>query len=174
MEEASMEFRNIFDIDMLSDVEHDPGDFIWLQQVFGLENGEPAVQCPGSIRCSAGRAIMFPSTVQHRMTKFELKNMSNAGRCRCLVFYLVDPNIRIISTANIPPQRFDWTLEAEQGEGEDLASAMANLALANKDKKGSMPMTLTEALDHRYKFLEELFEFMRYQHVAFESRVLML
>jgi len=174
MEEVSMEFRNIIDTDMLSEVEHDPGDFIWLKQVFGLENGDPAVQCSGSIRCQAGRVIMFPSTVQHRMTKFELKDKSKPGSIRCLVFYLVDPNIRIISTANIPPQRLDWTLETEQGEGEDLTSAMAKLALVNKDKKGNMPMTLTEALDHRYKFLEELIEFMRYQHVAFESRVLML
>ncbi|KAJ5793180.1 uncharacterized protein N7503_009158 [Penicillium pulvis] len=174
MEEASMEFRNIVDTDMLSEVEHDPGDFIWLKQIFGLENGEPAVQSSGSIRCPVGRVIIFPSTVQHRMVKYELKDKSKPGSSSCLVFYLVDPNIRIISTANIPPQRLDWTLETEQGEGEDLAAAMAKLALANKYKKGNMPMTLTEALDHRYKFLEELNEFMRYQHVAFESRVLLL
>ncbi|KAJ6011477.1 Protein of unknown function DUF4246 [Penicillium sp. IBT 35674x] len=174
MEEASMEFRNIVDTDMLDEVEHDPGDFIWLKQVFGLENGEPAVQSSGSIRCPPGRVIIFPSTVQHRMTKYELKDKSKPGSNSCLVFYLVDPNIRIISTANIPPQRLDWTLEAEEGEGESLTAAMAQLALANKDKKGNMPMTLTEALDHRYKFLEELNEFMRYQHVAFESRVLSL
>ncbi|KAJ5644605.1 hypothetical protein N7507_010616 [Penicillium longicatenatum] len=174
MEEASMQFRNIVDTDMLNEVEHEPGDFIWLKQVFGFDNGEPAVQCTGSIRCPAGRVIIFPSTVQHRMTNFELKDKTKPGSNRCLVFYLVDPNIRIISTANIPPQRFDWTLETEQGEGDDLTSAMAKLALANKEKKGDMPMTLTKALEHRYKFLEELVEFMRYQHVAFESRVLML
>jgi hypothetical protein len=90
------------------------------------------------------------------------------------VFYLVDPNIRIISTANIPPQRLDWTLEIAEGEGDNLTSAMAKLALANKDKKGEMPMTLTEALEHRYKYLEELAEFMEYQQVAFESRILLL
>lgn len=169
-----MEFRNIVDTDMLSEVEHDPGDFIWLKQIFGLENGEPAVQSSGSIRCPVGRVIIFPSTVQHRMVNYELKDKSKPGSNSCLVFYLVDPNIRIISTANIPPQRLDWTLETEQREEEDLGAAMAKLALANKFKKGNMPMTLTEALDHRYKFLEELNEFMRYQHVAFESRVLLL
>ncbi|KAJ6093378.1 Protein of unknown function DUF4246 [Penicillium sp. IBT 16267x] len=174
MEEASMEFRNVVDTDMLNDVEHEPGDFIWLKQVFGLENGEPAVQCQGSIRCPAGRVIIFPSTVQHKMTKFELKDKSKPGTNRCLLFYLVDPNIRIISTANIPPQRLDWTLEIAEGEGDNLTSAMAKLALANKDKKGEMPMTLTEALEHRYKFLEELAEFMEYQQVAFESRILLL
>ncbi|KAJ5924407.1 hypothetical protein N7466_008594 [Penicillium verhagenii] len=174
MEDPCMEFRNIVDTDTLAEVEHDPGDFIWLKQVYGFENGDPALQRSGAIRCPTGRVVMFPSTVQHRMTKFELKDKSKPGSNRCLVFYLVDPNIRIISTANIPPQRLDWTLEAEQGEGESLTSAMAKLALSNKDKKGNMPMTLTEALKCRYEFLEELIEFMRYQHVAMESRVLML
>lgn len=174
MGDPSMEFRNIVDTDSLSEVEHDPGDFIWLKQIFGLENGEPAVQRSGAIRCPVGRLVMFPSTVQHRMTKYELTDKTKSGSNRCLVFYLVDPNIRIISTANIPPQRLDWTLETEDAEGQSLSVAMAKLALANKDKKGNMTMSLTEALKYRYEFLEELIEFMRYQHVAMESRVVML
>ncbi|KAJ5093129.1 Protein of unknown function DUF4246 [Penicillium angulare] len=174
MEEPSMEFRNIVDVDALTAVEHDPNDFIWLKQVFGLENGEPAIQHSGSIRCRMGRVVMFPSTVQHRLTKFELKDKTKAGSTRALVFYLVDPNIRIISTANIPPQRLDWTLNDKAAEGEDLKSAMAKLALDNKDKKGDMAMSLTEALKIREDSLNELIEFMRYQHVAFESKVLML
>ncbi|KAJ5634832.1 hypothetical protein N7528_002674 [Penicillium herquei] len=176
MEEPSMEFRNIIDIDAFSEVEHEPRDFIWLKQIFGMENGEPAVQRTGSIECKVGRVVMYPSTVQHRLTKFELKDKSKAGRMRMLVFYLIDPNIRIISTANIPPQRLDWTLDKNwNGEDkENLAASMAKLALDNKDEKGDMPMSLSEALETRMEFLNELIEFMRYQHVAFESRVLML
>ncbi|KAJ5267619.1 Protein of unknown function DUF4246 [Penicillium angulare] len=174
MEEPSMEFRNIVDVDALTAVEHDPNDFTWLKQVFGMENGEPAIQHSGSIRCQIGRTVMFPSTVQHRLTKFELKDKTKSGSTRALVFYLVDPNIRIISTGNIPPQRLDWTLNNKDAEAEDLNSAMVKLALDNKDNKGNMPMSLGEALEVRKDSLNELVEFMRYQHVAFESRVLML
>ncbi|KAJ5648545.1 hypothetical protein N7490_004917 [Penicillium lividum] len=174
MEEPLMEFRNIVEVETLSEVNHEPGDFVWLKQVFGMENGEPAVQRPGAIRCPTGRVVMFPSTIQHRMTKYELTDKTKSGSNRCLVFYLVDPNIRIISTANIPPQRLDWTLETVEAEGQNLSSAMEQLALANKDKKGNMPMSLTEALANRKSFLEELIEFMRYQQVAMESQVLML
>lgn len=173
MEEPYMEFRNIIDMDTLASVEHEQNDFIWLRQVFGLENGDPAIQRSGSIKCKPGRTIMYPSTVQHRLTKFELKDKSKKGYSRSLVFYLVDPNIRIISTANIPPQRLDWTLDAKVEEG-DLAAAMGKLALDNKEKKGAMPMSLNEALKDRVEALNEIVEFMRYQHVAFESRVLML
>lgn len=160
------------DTDTLSEVEHEPNDFIWLKQVYGLENGEPAVQRTGSIRARIGRMIMFPSTIQHRMTRFELKDKSKPGHSRSLVFYLIDPNIRVISTANIPPQRLDWTMDIK--EDGDLKAAMARVALDNRDEKGDMPMSLSEALETRLDVLNELIEFMRYQQVAFESRVLSL
>jgi hypothetical protein len=171
--DSYMEFRNMAETDTLTEVEHEQNDFIWLRQVFGLENGEPAIQCPGTIRAMPGRCIMYPSTVQHRFTRFELQDKSKPGFARALVFFLVDPNIRIISTANIPPQRLDWTIGIPE-TGDNLREAMAKLALDNRDKKGNMPMTLDEALDTRVKVLNEIIEFTRYQHVAFESNVLML
>lgn len=173
METPLMEFRHNIESMTLGEVDHEPNDYIWLKQVFGLANGEQAIQRPGSIKCSVGRTVIYPSTLQHRMTHFELKDKSKPGFTRALVFYLVDPNIRIISTANIPPQRLDWTLDVN-GDEENLKGTLASLALDNKDKKGPMPMSLTEALELRYKFLEEIMEFTKYQHVAFESPVLML
>lgn len=173
MHDPYMEFRNIIETATLAEVEHEPNDFVWLRQIFGLENNEPAIQTIGATRCKIGRSVMFPSTVQHRLTRFELKDKSKPGSTRALVFYLVDPNIRIISTANIPPQRLDWTLDLK-ADDEDLTAAMAKLALDNRNKKGHMPMSLNEALETRLGLLEELIEFMRYQHVAFESNVLVL
>jgi hypothetical protein len=168
-----MEFRNIVETATLSDVERNPNDFVWLRQVFGLDNGEPAIQCPGSIRVVPGRTIMYPSTVQHKFTRYELKDKTKPGYGRAVVFMLVDPNIRIISTANVPPQRYDWTLNIEPSD-DDLKSSMSKLALDNRKSKGTMPFTLDEALEHRNKFLREIMEFTRYQHVAFESSVLSL
>ncbi|KAJ6115996.1 Protein of unknown function DUF4246 [Penicillium sp. IBT 18751x] len=173
IKDASMEFRNIIDTGALEEVEHGPNDFVWLKQVFGLENGEPAIQQVGSIKCPVGRTVIFTSMVQHRYTGFELLDPTKPGHLRALVFYLVDPNIRIISTANIPPQRLDWTLDFKDDEG-NLTAAMAKLALDHKNDRGNMPMSLNEAQEYRVEALEELIEFMRYQHVAFESNILML
>ncbi|CAG8325705.1 unnamed protein product [Penicillium salamii] len=168
-----MEFRNMAETASLTEVDHEPNDFIWLRQVFSLENGEPAIQAPGSIRAMPGRCIMYPSTVQHKFTRFAPKDKTRPGFARALVFLLVDPNIRIISTANIPPQRLDWTMDIPE-TGEELKEAMAKLALDNRNSKGNMPMTLDEALECRVKVLNGILEFTRYQHVAFESNVLML
>lgn len=168
-----MEFRNIVESMTLGEVEHEPHDYIWLKQVFGLSNGDQAIQRQGTIKLNVGRSVIFPTTLQHRLAHFELKDKSKPGFTRALVFFLVDPNIRIISTANIPPQRLDWTLDVK-GDQENLKENLASLVLENKDKKGPMSMSLTGAIELRYKFLEELIEFTKYQHVAFESPVLML
>jgi hypothetical protein len=168
-----MEFRNIAETATLSEVEHSPNDFIWLRQVFGLDNGEPAIQCPGTIRVCPGRTIMYPSTIQHRFTRYELKDKTKPGHGRAVVFLLVDPNIRIISTANVPPQRLDWTMSLKSSD-EELKASMSKLALDNRKSKEHMPLSLDEALDHRRKYLQEIMEFTSYQHVAFESIVLSL
>ena len=133
-----MEFRNIVESDTLGEIEHDPSDFIWLQQVFGLTNGEPAIQYPGSICANIGRVIMYPSTIQHKFTRFELKDKTKPGYARTVAFYLVDPNIRIISTANIPPQRLDWTKELSPGEG--VKEGLQRLALENMKSKGDLSL----------------------------------
>ncbi|KAF4766331.1 hypothetical protein HAV15_010985 [Penicillium sp. str.  len=169
--DPTMQFRNMVESDTLTEIEHEPNDFIWLRQVFGMQNNEPAIQYPGSICGNVGRVIMYPSTVEHKFTRFELKDKTKSGHARALVFFLVDPNIRIISTANVPPQRLDWTKEMP---GEDVKEGLQKLALDNMKSKGDMPMSLEEALETRMKVLQEIGEFTRYQHVAFESNVLML
>ncbi|KAJ5705283.1 hypothetical protein N7536_000972 [Penicillium majusculum] len=169
--DPTMQFRNMVESDTLTEIEHEPNDFIWLRQVFGMQNNEPAIQYPGSICGNVGRVIMYPSTVEHKFTRFELKDKTKSGHARALVFFLVDPNIRIISTANVPPQRLDWIKEMP---GEDVKEGLQKLALDNMKSKGDMPMSLEEALETRMEVLQEIGEFTRYQHVAFESNVLML
>lgn len=173
MNDPYMKFRNNIETSTLAEVEHEPHDFVWLRQVFGLENGEPAIQSTGSIRCPVGRSVIFPSIIQYS-TCLELKDKTRPGSLRGLVFYLVDPNIRIISTANIPPQRLDWTLDLAPRDGEDTKAAMERAMLENRDKKGRLTMSLNEALKTRMGLLEELLEFTKYQHVAFESNVISL
>lgn len=169
-----MGFRNNIETSTLAEVDHEPNDFVWLREVFGLEDGEPAIQCTGSIRCVVGRTLIFPSIVQHRLTGFELKDKTKPGSLRALVFYLVDPNIRIISTANIPPQRLDWTLDLTPHEDEDKRTVVERVALANRDRRDGMPMSLNEAIKTRNGLLEDLLEFIKYQHVAFESNIISL
>ena len=55
-----------------------------------------------------GRLLVFPNVLHHWTLPFELQDATKPGHRKVLALFLVDPNIKIPSTANIPPQQQDW------------------------------------------------------------------
>lgn len=85
-------------------------DFV---ELWGLSQQEidvhaAAVQEIGSIKTPHGRLLAFPNTLQHRVEPFKLLDPTKSGHRRILVLWLVDPNYRIMSTQNVPPQQPEW------------------------------------------------------------------
>jgi hypothetical protein len=71
------------------------------------------------------RVIGFADTKksQHRVSPFELIDRTKPGHRRFIALWLVDPNRRIISTANVPPQQRDWWVEAILGSTPEKRKA---------------------------------------------------
>lgn len=82
----------------------------------------------GSVTCLQGRTVAWPNTLQHQVQDFELVDPTKPGIRRILVFFLVDPAVRVLrygivcvktkrslfhpqSTAFVPPQQQDWFTE---------------------------------------------------------------
>jgi hypothetical protein len=86
----------------------------FLQQVYGFpddvdgRNEVLITQELGSVECREGRLVTFPNTLQHRVSPFSLADPTKPGHRKILALFLVDPHRRIISSANVPPQRGDW------------------------------------------------------------------
>ncbi|KAL1840395.1 hypothetical protein VTJ49DRAFT_521 [Mycothermus thermophilus] len=80
-------------------------------------NKTETVQVYGSVATSQGRFLAFPNVFQHRVSSFRLTDPTKPGHRRFIALWLIDPTQRIISTANVPPQRFDWWCEAAFGVG---------------------------------------------------------
>jgi hypothetical protein len=93
--------------------------------MYGIGRDDPMVQDAGSVRTPVspcisfiqdsqtnmlqpGRMIVFPNIYQHRVGSFSLKDRSKPGHRKILVFFLVDPTQRIVSTATVPPQDISW------------------------------------------------------------------
>ncbi|KAK4119639.1 hypothetical protein N657DRAFT_626454 [Parathielavia appendiculata] len=93
------------------------------------------VQSYGSVATPEGRLLAFPNIlqVQHRVSHFGLQDRTKPGHRRFIALWLVNPFQRIISTANVPPQQFDWWAEAVFGTGSRAA-------------KGEMPPELFQLL----------------------------
>lgn len=110
------------------DTSYDQSRHEFLQVVYGFD--EPSqfgdqniTQELGGVNCREGRIITFPNTLQHRVSPFTLSDPSKPGHRKILALFLVDPHRRIISSANVPPQRDNWLRESMKGEiGNKLMS----------------------------------------------------
>src|SRR5262245_54926885 len=71
-------------------------------------NDDPAIQNFGTVETKQGRLLAFPNVFQHRVSPFKLQDPAKPGHRRFIALWLVDPYTRVISTANVPPQRLDW------------------------------------------------------------------
>ncbi|KAK4153505.1 hypothetical protein C8A00DRAFT_15264 [Chaetomidium leptoderma] len=90
-------------------------------------NDSDTVQTYGSVATPEGRLLAFPNVF--------LQDETKPGHRRFIALWLVDPLQRIISTANVPPQQFDWWAEAVFGTASSQQAA-----------KGDMPPELFQLL----------------------------
>ncbi|KAK3690210.1 hypothetical protein B0T22DRAFT_499692 [Podospora appendiculata] len=91
----------------------------YLERVYGASfSNDACIQNYGSVETRQGRMLAFPNTFQHRVSPFKLIDPTRPGHRRFIALWLVDPNQRIISTANVPPQQQDWWTEAVFGSGK--------------------------------------------------------
>lgn len=125
--ESRLKFRTATD-----DPPYEQDDREGVYQVFGMENEGPLNQRLGNLIAREGRCVVFPNVYQHKVAPFQLVDKTKNGHRKILVFFLIDPTKRVISTRNIAPQNPDWddrpadrftmTLEEAQKCREDLMS----------------------------------------------------
>ncbi|KAF8061697.1 hypothetical protein FPV67DRAFT_292644 [Lyophyllum atratum] len=127
----------------------------WLMKVFGCDFDDSGIQEVGTVDTLEGRLLVWPNILQHRANPFQLADLTKPGHQKILALYLVDPNIRVISTANVPCQRRDWWSNLiRQGD-----SAITTLPIEIQDlifrEAEEFPIGLEEAKDLRIRLLEE-------------------
>ena len=71
------------------------------------------IQTATIIKTTEGLCIVFPNFMQHRVSGFKLKDptRTRGGTRKILVFFLVDPTTRVISTKDVEPQQTLMTKE---------------------------------------------------------------
>ena len=70
----------------------------------------------GKVQTQQDRCIAFPNIYQHCVSTISLADKTKSGHRKMLVFFLVDPNINVPSSAIIPPPRRDWVSDAINSE----------------------------------------------------------
>ncbi|WP_031003466.1 DUF4246 domain-containing protein [Streptomyces sp. NRRL F-5727] len=98
--ESGLSFRAGID-----DPEYEQNDHNGMRDVYGLENEDALNQLLGTASTPAGRCLAFPNVLQHRVGSFRLADPGRPGHRKILAFFLVDPERRIVSTSDVPPQQ---------------------------------------------------------------------
>ncbi|KAM0522607.1 hypothetical protein ACHAPE_002199 [Trichoderma viride] len=160
----------------------------WLERTHGTnirDGWAPSLQMYGAVQMQEGRLLTYPNVFQHKESSIKLKDPSKSGTRHIISLRLVDPSMRIISTANVPPQQRDWWLAAVlrrplQSNGSTQANLPPDLVaiLEQKNMSGGelpveildmvraylrnddyfLPMTEEEARKHRAELLQERIE----------------
>ncbi|KAG5645508.1 hypothetical protein DXG03_005918 [Asterophora parasitica] len=152
---SRLAFRQQSDTDTI-DISYEQDHHDWLPAVFGCEN--KGVQEVGSVDTRQGRVIAWPNILQHRVQPFKLSDPSKPGHRKIVALFLVDPGIKVVSTANVPCQQKEWWAEKVVAERKH-ANAIAELPLELREQifgdVDDFPIGLDEAKELRLELMEE-------------------
>ncbi|RXW18657.1 hypothetical protein EST38_g7193 [Candolleomyces aberdarensis] len=133
----------------------------FLEELFGCQNGMAGVQDVGKVETREGRLLTFPNILQHQVQPFELEDPMRNGHRKILALFLVDPNVRVASTAYVPSQRLDWWQEAAVDALEQLPFELKEKVFGEVD---GFPITLSEAKEIRLDLMKERGQFVTEYH----------
>ena len=141
--------------------------------MFGCENEGPTVQEIGSVETREGRLLTFPNVLQHRVGPFKLADPTKPGHRKIVALFLVDPNIKVISTAHVPCQQQEWwwnlTRTKKNQQIIDLPVELQDHIYMYILDDVDFPISLQDAKDLRLELMEERKAFVLDNVKAFEE-----
>ncbi|TPX54808.1 hypothetical protein PhCBS80983_g05726 [Powellomyces hirtus] len=164
---SRLSFRRTFDDTEISY----PQDDHRVKEIYGIVRDEPAVQYVGSVTAVSGRCIAFPNSYQHRVEPFELADPTKPGHRKIICFFLVNPQTRVTSTRDVPPQQFSWWFTEVFS---DPCSRLSRFPLDIRIAIGKFvewPMKMADAKDQRARLTESRKEHYAVRNGDFEHIV---
>jgi len=155
--DSNLKFRTSVNNEGLTTEEfrHEDADYRSLKEVFELRCKDSYIIHVGAVKTREDRFIAFPNGFQHRVSSFELQDPTKPGHRKILAMCLVAPQDPILSTANIPPQRFDWWLRELVAPGTRLGNLPTELMDMIEEKVEGFPIRLEEAHKIRLDLMDE-------------------
>ncbi len=95
-------------------------NYSWFPTIFGLEDGKKSTKEAGIMDIPEGRLVTFPNLLFYAHNDFQLVDKTRNGHLKMLTLLLVDPNIRLISSALVPCQQYDWWVKEVTMDGGPL------------------------------------------------------
>ncbi|KAG5637206.1 hypothetical protein H0H81_005419 [Sphagnurus paluster] len=148
-------------------IDYPQWEYDWLPAVFGCEQEGPGLQNIGTVDTLEGRLLTWPNVLQHQVQPFKLANPSKPGHRKILALFLLDPNIRIISTANVPCQQQHWWIEAIRQDRNKISTLPIEIQDLIFGFLGEFPITMQHAKEERVKLMDERKSFIVAQNARY-------
>ncbi|KAL8905735.1 MAG: hypothetical protein Q9207_002449 [Kuettlingeria erythrocarpa] len=170
--DASLSFRHRCSSDDLKSLNSLTRTTKATEDVYGVEDLQPAVQEQGSVTIREGRVVGFPNVGDllvaptgqaHRNKVFQTKINpiklghpgKKTGHLKLVFVHLIDPNRRIISTSMVPCQRRDWWAREIRQKVPVLRRLPVEISNAIIDDVGDFPVSAIKAAEMRDEMLQE-------------------
>ena len=131
-----------------------------LLSVYGFHEEGFLNQQLGTVITKSDRLIAFPNVYQHQVAPFELIDPTKEGKRKILVFFLVNPKVRVTSTMEVPPQQADWYVDTMRDSVGGPFETLPN-ELLDQLRKNLNFMDRKEAEEHRKELMEERGNFVK-------------
>lgn len=144
--ESKLSFRTA-----VREPKYEQNDGRGVEKMYGLFCDKPLLQRRGASRTLPGRILAWPNTLQHRVSNFELADKKVPGRRTILSFFLVDPNLRVRSTATVPPQSKKW----QEVENKKMVSKIDPADDSGRVVRNLDGISFEDACERRLRLMEE-------------------
>ena len=170
IKDSTLAFRQQSSTEATDEIQYRQDYHDWLPAIFGCESEGPGLQFVGSVKTREGRLLTFPNILQHQVQPFSLVDPTKPGHRKILALFLVDPHVKVLSTANVPCQQRDWW----RGHIAELGTSLDRLPLELRDAvfngvTDDFPISPEEAKDLRLKLMDERKAFVIRHDEAFKG-----
>lgn len=87
---------------------------IYYFDVDNISESKLSVEHFNPVQVEKNRIVVIPNIYKHRVDGFSVDDGTKIGRRRTIVIFLVDPNSRVLSTSDIPPQQGWWKDDCQE------------------------------------------------------------
>ncbi|KAI0737516.1 hypothetical protein C8Q80DRAFT_1276274 [Daedaleopsis nitida] len=158
--ESRLDFRAVVgDEDAASKLPYQQSDHRGFVVAYGFGMNHFLNQTLGQVFAEEDKCVAFPNIYQHCVNEFELEDPSKPGYRKILCFFLVNPDVEILSTTVVPPQQADWSInELEKSTALSKLPQELFEMVAGYVREGMM--TREEAEQQQQKLMEERADFV--------------
>jgi hypothetical protein len=104
IKDNQLNFRVKLPTDFEYDLNYPQNCHQYVEHHYGIDEDSGSNLYIGNVQTKEDLCLVFPNNFQHKVSSIKLNDKTKIGSRKILVFFLIDPSQKILSTADVEPQ----------------------------------------------------------------------